>query len=197
MFIVGINGSPNKEGNTKFLLRKVMEKAQSLGANTAIIDVSEVLASAKHSFCNACSNPCSGVCFGGTKLEEAYDLMKKADGLIIGSPVYFGTVSGQLKAFFDKARKLRGEKALYNKIAAGIAVGASRFGGQENTLTAINDIVLVQGMIIVGAGYIDDDCGHHGVCGQKPAEDDEFAIKRAEILAKRMVEVCRATQAIR
>jgi len=41
----------------------------------------------------------------------------------MGSPVYFGSVSAQLKAFFDKTRKLRSEKALYNKFACGVTVG--------------------------------------------------------------------------
>ena len=58
-------------------------------------------------------------------------------------------------------------------------------------------VMLVNGMIIVGDGYIDDDCGHHGVCAMRPARDDENAVKRAVISAKRMVEVCRATEGIR
>jgi len=45
-------------------------------------------------------------------LEEAYEILKKADAIVMGSPVYFGSVSAQLKAFFDKTRKLRSEKAL-------------------------------------------------------------------------------------
>ncbi|HHV98810.1 MAG TPA: hypothetical protein GXX36_04430 [Clostridiaceae bacterium] len=46
-------------------------------------------------------------------------------------------------------------------------------------------------MIIVGDGYIDDDCVHHGVCAQKAAESDNFAIKGAEIPGKRLVDVCK------
>lgn len=190
MLLIGLNGSPNKNGNTKFLLTKVLEKAESLGAETKILEVAELLNTAKHSFCVACSNPCSGVCYKGTKLEEAFELIKSADGIVLGSPVYFGSVSGQLKAFFDKTRKLRAEKALYNKVAAGVTVGTSRFGGQETTMKALHDIMLVQGMIIVADGYGEDDCGHHGVCAQRPAAEDEFAIKRADILGKRLVEVC-------
>lgn len=197
MFILGLNGSPDKDGNTKYLLNKVLEKAESLGAETMVIDVGEIMASLKHNFCSACTNPCSGQCYRGTKLEEAYDLLRKADGIVFGSPVYFGTVSGQLKAFFDKSRKLRGEKALYNKVGAGVTVGNARYGGQETTLRALHDIMFVHGMIIVGDGHSEDDCGHHGVCGQRPASEDEFALKRAEIVGKRMVEVCRATAALR
>ncbi len=174
-----------------------MEKAAALGAETVILEAGAAVESAKHSFCTVCSNPCSGACYGGTKLEEAFSLLKRADGIILGSPVYFGSVSAQLKAFFDKSRKCRGEKAFYNKVAAGVTVGTSRFGGQETTMKALHDIMLVHGMIIVGDGFVDDDCGHHGVCSQRPAENDEVALKRAEITAKRIVEVCGATGSLR
>jgi len=190
MLIIGLNGSPNKNGNTKFLLNTVLDKLKDMGADTSIIEVPELLKTAKHSFCTVCSNPCSGVCYKDTALEEAYELMKKADGLILGSPSYFGTVSGQMKAFFDKTRKLRGEKAFYNKVAAGVTVGASKYGGQETTMKALHDIMLVHGMMIIGDGYVEDDCGHHGVCAQQPAEDDNFAKKRALILAKHIFDVC-------
>jgi len=191
MLIVALNGSPNKNGNTKFLLNLVLDKLKDMGAETAVIEIPEVLKSAKHSFCVVCSNPCSGVCYKDTALEEAYELMRKADGLIFGSPSYFGTITGQMKAFFDKTRKLRGEKAFYNKIAAGVTVGASKYGGQETTLKALHDIMLVHGMTIVGDGYIEDDCGHHGVSAERPAENDEFAQKRALILAKRIFDACK------
>ena len=197
MLIVGLNGSPNKNGNTKFLLHTVLEKASSLGAETAIIEVGDVLNTTKHSFCVVCSNPCSGACYQGTEMEKAFELMKKADGIVFGSPVYFGSVSGQLKAFFDKTRKLRGEKAFYNKIAAGVTVATSKYGGQETTIKALHDIMLVHGMVVIADGYKDDDCGHHGVCAHRPAEMDEFAIKRAGILGKRLVEVCGATSSLR
>ena len=196
MLIIGLNGSPNKNGNTKYLLNRILDKCKD-SAETVMIDIAEVLSTQRNNFCVVCSNPCAGICYSGTKLEEVYELLKKADGIIFGSPVYFGTVSAQIKAFFDKSRRLRGQKGLYNVVAAGVTSGASQYGGQETTLKALHDIMLVQGMIIVGDGYIDDDCGHHGVCSRKPSEEDEFAIKRADILAKRLLEVCLATKDLR
>jgi multimeric flavodoxin WrbA len=174
-----------------------MEKAESLGADTAIIEVDQVLGTARHGFCKVCSNPCSAACFKSTELEKVFELMAKADGIVFGSPVYFGSITGQLKAFFDKTRYLRNRKALYNKVAAGVTVATSKYGGQETTMKALHDIMLVHGMIIVADGFGEDDCGHHGVCAHRPASEDEFAIKRAEILGKRLVEVCRATEGLR
>ena len=191
MLIIGINGSCNVNGNTKFLLNKVLSKAESLGSKTAVIDVGEIMKDLKIPYCNACSNPCSKVCYKGTKLEEVYALMSSADAIVFGSPVYFGTVSAQLKAFFDKTRALRAEKKLYNKYGAALAVAASKYGGQETTIKALHDMMLVQGMLVVGDGYIDDDCGHQGVAAQRLAENDTIGINRAEILGKRLFELCR------
>lgn len=197
MYIVGLNGSPNKEGNTSFLVNTVLEQCSVLGAETVFIEIGSIMSELKNSYCTVCSNPCTGICYKGTKLEEAFETLKKADGIVIGSPVYFGSVSAQLKAMFDKTRKVRANKWLYNKVGLGVSVGTSRYGGQETTLKAMHDMMLVNGMIIVGDGYIDDDCGHHGVCAMRPAKEDENALKRAVISARRLVEVCKTTESIR
>ena len=197
MLIVGENGSPNQNGNTGELLRLVLDKAAALGARTALIDCAALLAACDQPFCTACATPCPGVCYADTPLAAAFELLKEADGLVVGSPVYFGTVAAQLKAFFDKARKVRAGKELYNTVGAALAVGASRFGGQETTIRAIHDILLVQGLILVGDGYGDDDCGHQGVGAQRPVQTDDCAKKRADILAKRLIEVCQATAPLR
>ena len=64
-------------------------------------------------------------------------------------------------------------------------------------MRALHDIMLVHGMILVGDGFGEADCGHHGVCAQRPASADNDAIKRTDLLAARMVEVCGATAALR
>jgi len=198
MLIVAINGSPDPDGNTAFLLKRTLAAAEARGAETLLIHAAAKMASISGTpFCTVCSNPCAGVCFKGTPLDHAYETMAKADGIILGSPVYFGTVTAQLKAFFDKTRLLRSQKGLYNKIGAGVTVAASKYGGQETTMRALHDIMLVHGMILVGDGFGEADCGHHGVCAQRPASADNDAIKRTDLLAARMVEVCGATAALR
>jgi multimeric flavodoxin WrbA len=188
MWIVAINGSPNKEGNTAYLLQKVLDSAKAHGAKHCFLyHAHALLSELKNPFCNVCSNPCSGICYKGSRLEEVFDTMKQADALVFGSPTYFGTVSAQLKAFFDKTRKLRGEKAFYNKLACGLSVGKSPYGGQETTLRALHDMMLVHGMQVVGDGSGMDDCGHSGVCATQPSWEDAHALKRAEILGKRLV----------
>lgn len=102
-----------------------------------------------------------------------------------------------MKTFWDKSRALRAGKVLLNVVGGALTTGGSRYGGQETTLRALQDIMLVQGMIVVGDGYIDDDAGHQGVAGQKPVEQDANARQRARILGRRLVQVCAATRNIR
>ncbi|MGB9660864.1 MAG: flavodoxin family protein [Moorellaceae bacterium] len=197
MLIVGINGSPRKHGNTAFLVEQALSAAAGAGAETILIHVSDALADQKHHFCNQCSSPCEGFCSRDNRLGEAYALLRRADGLLLGSPVYFGSVSAQLKAFWDKSRFLRKEKALLNVVGAALAVGGSRFGGQETTLKTLLDMMLIQGMMIVGDGHKEYDCGHQGGCGQAPVAQDQFARQRAKILGLRLAEVAEATMSLR
>ena len=196
LLIIAINGSPNKKGNTACLLQEALGQCQEMGAKGQIIDCQTVLKEQKTPFCVACSSPCSGKCYKDTSLEKAYALMAQADALIVGSPVYFGSPSAQLKAFWDKGRQLRSERSI-NVVGGAVTSGRSRFGGQEPTLRTIHDMLLVQGMIVVGDGYSQDDCGHFGAAAQEPARDDENALKRARILGKRIFEVARATSPLR
>jgi multimeric flavodoxin WrbA len=115
--------------------------------------------------------------------------MKRAEVILFGSPVYFGGPTAQLKAFFDKSRYFRKEKAYLGKHAAVLTVGGSKYGGQETTVKAIQDCLLVQGMVIMGDGSSEFDAGHQGVCAHRPAAEDEFAIKRCKSLAKRILEL--------
>lgn len=187
MYILAINGSPNENGDTAFLLNTILSECEKEGVKTEMVNAGKALSYAKTPFCVSCSNPCSKVCYKGTKLEELFEKMKKADAIILGSPVYFGTMSAQIKALFDKTRALRGEKAFIGKPCGFVSVGASRFGGQETTLKHMMSMALVQGMTVVGSGHPDYDAGHHGVCAQRPAKDDEFAISRCKSMAKRLI----------
>jgi len=197
MFIVALNGSPKQDGNTANLLRLIIEEAGQKGANTEIIHVHNLVVEQKDPFCRACASPCPGTCYKDTPLYSAYETLQRADALVLGSPVYFGTVSAQLKSFWDKTRKLRSEKALINTVGGAVSCGAARFGGQETTLKALYDMMVIQGMIVVGDGHFEADAGHHGVCAQQPSTEDSFAHKRASILAQRLVEVAQATTSLR
>ncbi len=191
MLIVGINGSPNRSGNTAFLVEEILKQCASFGAETAIIHVMDALKGQERPYCVECATPCPEKCHQIEALNSAYQLLRKCDALVVGSPVYFGTLSAPLKSFWDKSRNLRGEKALVNKPAAAVAVGAARFGGQETTVRAIQDILLVHGMRIIGDASEGKGAGHQGVCAMRPAIEDSFAIERARVMAQGLYEAAR------
>lgn len=197
ILIVAINGSPHRAGNTSTLIQKATNECMEMGAKIEFLHCQTLLKSVKSPFCVACSSPCSGKCYADTKLGGALDILAQADGVIIGSPVYFGTVSGQIKAFWDRTRRLRTNKSLLNVVGGAISSGASRFGGQENTINAIHDMFLVQGMLIAGDGHYTDNPGHFGCASQKPSTEDMYALERAKILGKRIMEVAQATKPLR
>lgn len=103
-----------------------------------------------------------------------------SDGIIAGSPVYFGTMASELKAVFDKFVGLR--KKMENKIGAAFATSADASGGKETTIISIIQAMLINGMIVVGDPL--DATGHYGVsCIGAP---DEKTTLNAAKLGKRV-----------
>ncbi len=187
-YILALNGSHNNDGNTAFLLNEILNHCKEEGAQTELCSVHEAILSAKTPFCVSCSTPCSKQCYAGTKLDELFNKAEKADFIIIGSPVYFGSMTGQLKCFFDKTRYARGKKLWLNKPMAAVTVGASKYGGQERTLEHIHSCALVSGMTIVGNSS-ELGMGHFGVSAQKPANEDTYAIAQCRSLAERIMQM--------
>ena len=187
--IVLLNGSPIENGNSAFICSKAKEFIEESGEKVEIINVVPILKAQETPFCVVCGTPCPKVCESkNLQLKEALDKLRKCNGVIAVSPVYFGAVTGQLKAFWDLTRPLRGEKALYNKTGAAVSVGASRFGGQESTIRNIQDMMLIQGMTVVGSSF-EDGIGHYGAGFQKPAENDESGIASLKKICKRVVDL--------
>lgn len=179
------------------LLESALDACLEAGASVEIIHCAEALRGMRNPFCVNCESPCTGKCLRGKPLEKAHRAIAQADGIIIGSPVYFGTVSAQLKAFWDKTRYLRSAHRLLNVVGGVVSVGASHFGGQETTVRAIHDMMLVQGMIVVGDGHDAYDCGHLGAMAERPSSEDISALERARILGLRVAQVAEATRGIR
>jgi len=187
MKIIGLNGSPNKNGSTHFLLNKIGEIIKAERVDYEILNLNDSLLRLKVPFCLECSTPCNQSCYKNSEFHEIVEKAVSADGIIFGSPVYFGSMTAQLKCFFDKMRFYRGAKSFYRKPGGVVTVGASKYGGQESTTHAIHNSMMVLGMQVVNNGHIDFDAGHFGVNAQRPAENDEFAAIKLVSLAKRML----------
>jgi NAD(P)H dehydrogenase (quinone) len=103
-----------------------------------------------------------------------------SDGVIAGSPVYFGSMAAPLKELFDKLVVVR--KNMGDKVGAAFATGGDPSGGKETTLISIIQALLIYGMIVVGDPL--DATGHYGVaCTGSP---DEKTIINARKLGKRV-----------
>lgn len=91
--------------------------------------------------------------------EVTKDDFVKSDGLIAGSPVYFGTMAYPMKEILDKFVGIRGE--MEDKVGAAFATSADPSGGKETTIFSIFQAMLIYGMIIVGDPL--NATGHYGV----------------------------------
>jgi NAD(P)H dehydrogenase (quinone) len=83
----------------------------------------------------------------------------ESDGIIAGSPVYFGVMAAELKKVFDDFVAVRWKTE--NKVGAAFATGGDASGGKETTMLSIIQAMLIYGMIIVGDPM--SATGHYGV----------------------------------
>lgn len=109
-----------------------------------------------------------------------------ADGIIAGSPVYFGGMAWQLKKVFDSFLTLRPQ--MKNKIGAAFTTSGHHSGGKETTLINIIQSLLIYGMIIIGDPY--ESGGHYGAaCIGNPNEHHK---QEARSLGKRVAETVKS-----
>lgn len=107
----------------------------------------------------------------------------EADGVIAGSPVYFGTMASQLKAVFDAFVGAR--RQMEGKVGAVFATSADPSGGKETTMMSIIQALLIYGMVIVGDPL--SATGHYGVsCVGAP---DQGISENAHKLGRRVAEL--------
>ncbi len=150
MRILGIVGSPRKNGNTEILMREALRMARDAGCETETFLMSEKQVAP----CDACGTCFEvGSCVVQDDMQELYDMMERADGIIIGSPVYFGSVSAQTKAIMDRMFALLARRALKDKIAGALVV--TRRVGAIQARSLLYTFCIAQGMIVAGGaiGY--------------------------------------------
>ena len=101
--IYAVNGSPRKNGNTAQLLQKALEGAASAGAEVKLIQLADLDFSGCRS-CFACkklANPSPG-CILKDDLAETLKELLQSDGIIMGSPIYFGAETGLYRNFLER-----------------------------------------------------------------------------------------------
>jgi multimeric flavodoxin WrbA len=146
MKIVGILGSGRNGGNTEILLREALSAAQEGGADqTELIKLSTMTIHP----CDGC-NKCIDTdnCRINDDMQIVYSKLLDADGIIIGSPVYFWNISGQTKIFIERTYPFIHKRRLSSKIG-GIIVVSTR-AGCSSAFMAINSFFIIQRMRVAG-----------------------------------------------
>lgn len=152
MKAIAFNGSPRPLGNTFFLLSTVLGELAARGIDTKLIqaggrDIHGCIA------CDKCrKSPTPKCVFNDDIINQALVDIAEADILILGSPVYFGGLSAQMKAFIDRVGYAsRPHKLLKGKICASVV--AVRRNGALTAFNSMNNLFTISEGIIVGSSY--------------------------------------------
>ena len=104
MKIIAVNGSPRKNWNTDTLLRNVLDGAASAGAETEMVCLYDLNFKGCRS-CMACKlkkEPRPNRCILRDDLTAVLDKVHEADAVVLGSPIYFSEVTGEMRSFFER-----------------------------------------------------------------------------------------------
>ena len=190
--ILGINCSPRKSKTTCKALETCLKAAEELSTQieTQLIE----LGGLDIRPCNACME-CKKELKCSIEDDFAQLIPALADknvaGMIIGTPVYFGMMTAQCKAFLDRCGMFRFNNWMFrNRVGGALAVGSMRNGGQEITLQGVRTVLLCHDMICVSDGR---DTAHFGATlvsgGKGGIEADTFGLKTAGNLGRRVAEL--------
>jgi len=187
MKVVGFNGSPRKGGNTELLLNEVLKVISAHGIDTEIVQVGGTDINGCRA-CMLCRKENDGRCHNNSPaMNEFISKMEEADGVLIGSPVYYTDVTSEIKALIDCAGYSQGPgKRLRHK--PGAAVIAVRRAGSTHAFDTINHFFLINEMIIPGSTYWNMGIGK----AKGDVLNDEEGIKTMQTLGENFVFILKA-----
>ena len=208
--ILGISGSPVKDGNVVALLKESLSHIQDRDdVETDVI----TLVDKKFNGCNHC-NWCvrnqteEQFCNQNDDMGDIYPRILETDGLILATPVHFGRLSGLMANMIDRLRVFVYGKVyrehLRNKVGGAMAVAFSRGGGIETTLSSINSMFFVFRMIVatsqryqLGAASFTSNEGKGRVdkSVRYMALEDDFGTNSARLLVDRILELAKIVKA--
>lgn len=193
--VIAICGSPRVESNTEYFTQYTLDRIAAQGIETELINMHEKSVQPCVG-CYKCAE--NAECAQKDDFQELFQKMMQADGIILGSPVYHGAVTPQLKALLDRAGFL--SRWVANKMGsdynfsssvfskkAGAAITVARRAGY---MTAFSELLLwytVNDIIVVGSGYWS--MGIAGKGGAVNAEEDTEGLLTLDHLADNMVHV--------
>jgi multimeric flavodoxin WrbA len=153
MKALGISGSPRPGGNTDTLVKLALDLLAGEGIQTEFLS----LADRPIKPCMACAGCVKSDTVGCVQEDPAFEGMVErfveADGILVGSPVYFGSATPQTMALLDRVGYVAraNKNLLRRKVGAAIVVG--RRAGQNFTFAQLNYFFLISEMIVPGSTY--------------------------------------------
>lgn len=192
MKILGICCSPRKGQATFQITQACLEAArlQSDVITTELIELADMDIRPCHA-CGECKNGLS--CSIDDEFSSLVPALSAPDvaGMVIGTPVYFGCMTAQCKAFIDRCVMFRRNGWVFrNRVSGVLAVGGVRNGGQELTIQAVQAALLCHDMILVSDGRPTAHFGATAFSGAEGGVDrDDFGLQTARGLGTRVAEV--------
>ena len=184
MYVLMVNGSPHKEGNTFIALNEMDRIFRAEGIETEILhignqDIRGCIA------CRSCAK--TGKCVFNDAVNEAAPKLARCQGLVVASPVYYASANATLIAFLDRLFfSTRFDKTMI----VGASVAAARRGGLTATYDELNKYFGISGMPIAPGQY------WNGIHGREPGEANEDAegLQMMRTLARNMVFLMRGIE---
>ena len=186
MKVLGICCSPRR-GNTEVMVQAALDKAQEAGAEIELVTLSGKTISPCDACC-ACIK--TGKCHIKDDMQDIYLKLREADGIILGSPVYFWNVTAQAKALIDRTFALYHQSELINK--AGGAIVVTQRSGHTSGFAMFNGFFSLQKMLSVG--WADGTSGDNSYTDKEAVKQDTKGITRAEVLGEKIVSYIRTHQ---
>ena len=192
MKVVAINGSGRKDGNTYLLLKTVLEEMEAEGFQTEMIQLAEGKPLQGCVSCYKCMAQKNMKCaITEDPFNEYFAEASQADGILLGSPVYFSDVTAGMRAFIERCGFVQRANGgvLRRKVGAGVL--AVRRAGSNFALASLNYLFLISEMIIPGSSY------WNMALGRNPGEvmNDAEGIQTMKTLGRNMAWLIRKINA--
>lgn len=187
MKIIGINGSPRKGGNTEILLTQILKEAESLGAE------SEYIAVDKLDFhgckgCLWCQTSGSGRCVQQDDMTDIYDKIASADAIVVGTPVYFSGMTGQLKTFMDRLYPFYGRGGIPSRLPKKIKLALLITQGQPNPqLYARSFEIVASAFRLIGFEVLDTNFFTPCAVEKGDVLKNPSSLEQAKLLGKQLI----------
>jgi len=182
MKVIAINGSPRKEGNTFHAFNMVGKELKAAGIEFEILHIGNKTIHGCMA-CNSCAiNKDEQCSIKNDEVNECVQKMKEADGILIGSPVYYSGIAGTMKCFLDRAFYVAGVNGNLFRHKVGAALVAVRRSGGSATLDSLNHYLTYSEMMVATSSYWN--IIHGRTAGE--AEDDAEGKQIMQTLGKNM-----------